>query len=419
MDKKRIIYIILFIIVIILIGYALYHVFFYRASTTNGPNANQQQTGTNTGLPTAGTSGNRIEQTKNNHLPTTGVTKHGTTKSLQNKNQIITSHPVIPKNTTQVVQAPVIGMNVDSQNNVRFYNAQDGKFYTRNPNGSITTLSNKTFYDVQHVTWSPTNNNAILIYPNGSKINYNFDTQKQVTLPSHWQDFSFSPTGHQIASESVGLEVNSRWLITSNPNGTHISLIEPLGNNASKVKVSWSPNRQVVATSLTGEAMGAYKQQLLLIGLHGENFRAIVVDGRGLQSQWSPNGKQMLYSVYNPNNELKPSLWIVNAEGNTIGTGKRPLHVNTWANKCAFDSQGRYVYCGVPIRLPTGAGFDQSIANLTEDRLYRIDTQTGLKTEIPIQDNLSHTIASISLDKDGKTLYFTDKNFKGVYKVKL
>lgn len=185
-----------------------------------------------------------------------------------------------------------------------------------------------------------------------------------------------------------------------------------MGENADKVVVNWSPNGQIIATSRTGEAQGADREEILFVGLHGENYRSIIVEGRGFESQWSPTGKKLMYSVFSGRSDFKPELWIVNAEGDSIGTGRKMLNLNTWSEKCAFNDD-RFVYCAVPTSLQTGTGFAPGLADNTNDKIYKIDTETGIKTEI--QTDGYHVVNNMFIGDDGKILYFTDKNKTGLF----
>ena len=187
-----------------------------------------------------------------------------------------------------------------------------------------------------------------------------------------------------------------------------------MGENAERVTVDWSPTKKVVALARTGQSLGTDRQEILLIGLNGENFKSLTVEGRGMQSQWSPTGEQLLYSVYSERSDFKPELWIVNADGDKVDTNRRPIALNTWAEKCAFANE-RYVYCGVPAELDIGAGFDPSIADNTSDQIYRIDLRSGIKTLIETND--PHVIDTMFVSEDGSKIHFTDKSEDGLFSV--
>ncbi len=419
MDKKRLALIIGFIIICILLGYAIYRVFF-RTSTNTTPPIDNGITGTGGTFPLGSDRETPpITSTTTGQLPS-GTTSQGVsgsgTGSQGFQNPLATtpgSNPLI----NALVTSPIASAAPGSNNSARFYNQNDGKFYAVDSTGQVRALSNTVFYNVSDVAWSPRTNESIIEYPDGSNIYYNFDTNTQVTLPKHWESFSFSNEGSKISAKSIGLSPDNRWLVTSDPMGNNITLVEPLGNNADKVIVDWSPNRQVVALSTTGEPLGQ-NQQLLLIGEYQENFKSIEVAGRGLQTQWSPQGSKLLHSVYNSRNDYKPELWIVDATPDTAGNNRKPLGINTWASKCTMADE-RTVYCGVPETLESGAGFAPEIANFTPDRIYKIDTTTGIRTELELEDSTAHVVDTMFVSSDGSTLFFTDKNQNGIFSIPL
>ncbi|MFH0857512.1 MAG: hypothetical protein V1848_02060 [Candidatus Magasanikbacteria bacterium] len=405
-NKKRIIFIIGFFLLTILFGYALYRVFFAAKEEVLVP---PPITGIPTGVFPTSPEGELIP----------GAEIPGVTPTLPEAEGVITGVEGLPTEkpkVTQIISTAVNNFSVGQLGKANYYQPEDGKFYKIASDGSTQALDEKVFYNVENVNWSPVSDEAIIEYPDGSNIYYNFTTKKQVTLPQHWEEFSFTDSGAKIAAKSMGLSEENRWLVVADPTGKNAELIEPLGNNADKVIIDWSPNNQIVGMSLTGEALGADRQELLFVGLNGENYQSTVVEGRGLVTEWSPDGDRLLYSVYSARSDFKPELWIVNANPSNIGTGRQALRVNTWANKCTF-ADDRYVYCGVPISLDSGAGFAPEIADSTSDQIFRIDTVTGARTLI--QTDQFHVIDTIQVDETTNKLYFTDKLSSGVFSVQL
>ena len=58
--------------------------------------------------------------------------------------------------------------------NVIYYNRATGKFYKVFPDGRTVPVSEEVFYQVQNVSWSPDKNKAVLEYPDGANIVYDF-----------------------------------------------------------------------------------------------------------------------------------------------------------------------------------------------------------------------------------------------------
>ncbi|MBU0625293.1 hypothetical protein KKF05_03050, partial [Patescibacteria group bacterium] len=194
---------------------------------------------------------------------------------------------------------------------LNYYNRADGKFYRIMEDGTIKSLSESVFHNVDEATFAPNGNQAILEYPDGSNIFYDFTNNQQVTLPRHWEDFDFSPQGNNIVAKSIGLDPENRFIVISNPDGSSARPIQELGNNANEVMVDWSPNNQIVATATTGRKMGLDRHEVYFIGQYHENFRSLIVEGLNFQPQWSPGGEQLLYSSASALSDWKPRLWIV------------------------------------------------------------------------------------------------------------
>ena len=417
---KKIIIAIIFLAIICLLGYLIWQTFFKPNITVTTPPGD---TGTvNIGGLNLSDDGspNYSETTGDGSLNTDDNTG-GINNGNDNGDGVPTGNEASDlaigglTKTKTLTTDPVLAPIMTSNNQLRYYNNSDGKFYTLNDKGKLVTLSDKVFHQVQNVTWASDGDQAILEYPDGSKINYNFDTQKQVTLPKHWEDFSFSPTGNNISAKSMGDDVENRYLITANADGSKAASLSAIGNNANDVYPIWSPNNQVAALYTRGVDFN--RQEVFFVGLNNENFKSTIINGRGFEPQWSDKGDALLYSVYSSDNNMNPSLWLVDAQGDNIGQDRTNLGLSTWASKCTFASNSE-VYCAVPENLPEGSGLFPELADKTSDLLYKIDTNTGSKKLIAIPENASN-ISSIMVGSDQKVLYFTDKLTGQIYSVQL
>lgn len=309
--------------------------------------------------------------------------------------------------TTAITDHQAIGVTaIAGGSSVAYYDPADSRFYKVNADGSVSKISNQQFFDVQHVTWAAGAQKAVLEYPDGSNIFYDFNKNAQVSLPKQWDSFDFSKDGSQIAAKSIGTDPNNRWLITANPDGSNARAIEPLGENADKVTVSWSPTREAIAFSATGDTQGLDAVSMLVIGQNHENFKALNVDGRDFRPQWTPDGTQLLYSVYSSNNAYKPTLWLSGARGDEIGADRQKIGLDTWADKCTF-SDAHTVYCAVPTDLPDNYGLQPTLADTIPDQVYRVDLSTGNKTLIGAPAENS-SMKQLVVSGDGSKLFYTE-----------
>jgi len=411
---KKIFFVLIFLLFIVLIGYFLWRFFFLQtplASLTN-PSA----TGTVNGLPDIGAGG--VTNNQGTGLPGTlpgEIGGAGTGTGATSANQPDTRAIGGLTKTQSLTDTPILNPTLAVDGQVQYYNETDGHFYKIGADGKPTLLTDQVFHQVDSITWAPSKDKAILQYPDGGKILYDFTTKKQYTLPSYWQDFSFSPGSDQIIAKSLALDPENRWLVVSNPDGSGAKNLEPIGTEDKTVYPAWSPNNQIVA--LYTQGVDFDRQEAFFVGLNGENFKSTIVEGRGLQSQWSTSGDRLLYSVYSSSDNYNPRLWIVDANANTIGQDRRSLDLATWADKCTFASN-TVVYCAVPENLQTGAGLFPELEYQTKDNLYKIDLTTGAKQLIAVPDG-TYNISQVIVPGNQNYLYFTDQTNGRLYQVQL
>ena len=293
-------------------------------------------------------------------------------------------------------------------NSINYYDPADDRFYMIDEDGNVVQLSDQKFPDVDDVIWADQGDKAVIEFPDGSNVIYNFETETQVTLPNHWEDFGFSPAGDEIIAKSIAIDPENRWLVITSDDGTRTTSIAELGKNEDKVQVNWSPTDQIVAFTDTGPLTSGFARKTIVpVGKNEENFPGLVVEGVNFQSMWSPRGDQILYSVAGEINNYKPLLWVADGSGDDLGSNRRSLGVETWIDKCTF-SGVTTIICAVPQYLPNNAGIQPSIAEDTYDYLYEIDINTGFSALLAIPEE-QQQIENLSVSEDGSNIFFTDE----------
>ncbi len=300
-------------------------------------------------------------------------------------------------------------------NTINYYNPNTQRFYKINADGTEQKVSNKIFAQIDSVAWAGNGSDAVIEFPDGSNIVYNFETDEQVTLPAHWTEFDFSPDSENLAFKSLALDVNERWLAVSSTTGGSSRRIAHLGNNEDIVTVDWSPNNQVVATYT--EPNGLNQTEVYFVGFNQENFPLSKVEGLKFEASWTPTGDNLVYSSSESANNFLPSLWIVDGKGPTIGQNRRRLDLNTWSHKCTFGSSST-MYCGVPSTLPRGAGLIPSIADTIPDHIYKVDLVTGVSSRIAIPET-DLNVSELIVNEDETQLFIQDRISGKLKKIQL
>ena len=392
---KKILFVVFFILFSLGMGYALYLMFF-RAQLPGAPQPTPEELAGQ--LPQAGAGKPAAGQ------PTPGAPGELPGAEAVPGEEVAPSGPskiqLLHDGITQAVSAKPEG------DGARFYNPEDGRFYKVTTDGTITLMGDKQFFNVDKVDWGNRTDQAIIEFPDGSNVLYDFQKKEQVTLPKHWEDFQFAPEDNRIASKSIGLDPDNRFLVVSNADGTDAKAIEALGANADRAHVAWSPDGQIIGWANTGDPQPENQEEIILVGQNHENFRSIIAPGRGFLPNWSPSGKNILYSTYNIDTANKPALWISSGDTATLGANRRPLSLNTWADKCTWASDSE-LYCGVPQSMPDKAGLLRSDFSTLPDDVYRVDVRAGSVTKLNLPD-LTHPIKNPVLNKDRDKLIFSD-----------
>lgn len=384
-----------FVLACVLIALALYFVFFRKAVTTivttPGTTVGGALPGAGTGAPGTTTPGGITpgETPGGTELPPSDIAKGGETF------------------TTLLTNTSVKSPTVTANGTVAYYDPADGKFYTIDAKGNVVAMSQATFPQADAVTFDTGATSAVIEFPDGTNVVYDFEAAKQVTLPSHWEDFSFSGSGDSIAAKSIGTDASNRALVVTNTDGSQTKVLAALGANDDKVSVSWSPNSTVLGFSATGGSTGGAfgRQQIYLIGPDGSASGVLIVDGTSFHNIWAPNGKNLLYSVADPGNNYKAALWYADSQGDRKGESRRKMAVSTLVSKCTFASDTT-AYCGVPREMPAGGGSDVTSITASDD-LYKINVATGNATlvAIPAADT---KIFSPSISSDGANFFYSD-----------
>ncbi|MEA3398363.1 MAG: hypothetical protein U9R06_01305 [Patescibacteria group bacterium] len=406
---KKILQIASFLIFIFALGYLLYFIFFKPIIIRPDFPGSDKATSSVYGFPRSATGTGQIIKTTDDQalLPQNAKDQFSTADTIAKGG--------ITK-TTKLNNTESLGATLSSDGSqIQYYDAINKKFYKIDNKGETALLSDKTFHNVKNLTWSNAANKAIIEYPDGANIVYDFNTSKQTTLPNHWKNFDFSGDDSQIAFKSIGVDPDNRWLAVAGNDGSMAMPIEALGDKDATVYPSWSPNKQIAA--MFTESIDLNRQNVYFVGLNKENFKSMVIEGRGFEYQWAPSKGRLLYSVYSNNTDLNPRLWIVSAEGENIGAGRKNLNTATWANKCVF-ADNIEIYCAVPEELEPGSGMFSELAENIPDNLYKINTQTGLKKLIAIPDK-NYNMSNLIISDSGHYLYFTNNSDNNLYKINL
>lgn len=416
---KKILLIVGFLSFIFFVGFLIWRLFF-KQTPVSSPVVMDPETTIFDGLPTSPdgtpiTAGNE----KESPLEVDDYPQNQEPQEAQKSDDSSFASPIAVGGltlSTTIVNSPSLKPTIGMDgNSIQFYDKNSGQFYKINKNGEPVLLNDAIIKNASNIEWAPSKTKAVLEFPDKTKVVYDFESNKQISLPSHWEDFTFSPDSKKLVNKTIGTDSDNNWLIVSNSDGSQSKSLEKIGINSDSIIPYWSPDNQSVA--MYTKSINIDKKEVVFIGEHGQNFKSIVVEGQNFQPQWSESGEKLLYSVNSSKDGSKPNLWVISANGGQPSANKKSLEIETWAEKCTFVSSSE-VYCAVPKYLKADSGIFSETMNTGPDDIYKINIETGQKTLIAIPDK-GYNISSIIVDKDQSNLFFTDSGGGAIHKIKL
>ncbi|MFH1456504.1 MAG: hypothetical protein ABIF17_00105 [Patescibacteria group bacterium] len=324
--------------------------------------------------------------------------------------------------TLPITANKVIGMTLSSnKQGVAFYDKIDQQFYRLSADGKDKIpLSSEKFYNVQDVVWAPDATRAIITYPDGINVFYDFSTKKKVTLPTQLADIEFAPSTDKIGFKFDTSDPDSNFIGVAKPDGTQAQVLEETADQGRFFQVEFSPSEEVAA--FYQQPTSANSSEIFLVGQQGENFKSFEINGTRFESKWSPKGTRLLYDVVMAERGFRPMLWTVSVSGSLVSSYKTNLGLYTWVNKCAFVSETE-IYCAVPKSMPEGAGLYPESLDSADDVIYHIDLSANRKDIVadPVlqESDVEFKIASLEISSDKQFLFFFDKNSEKIYSIKL
>jgi hypothetical protein len=391
---KQILQIIAFLFVSFLIGLGLFFLFF-RSTPQLDPQPNVPTQGdidTTPSLPSA-----------NPGSPANSIDTDNEDEPELDASQIADGGDVL---TIQLTSSDIVAPQTAANGSIRYYDPADGRFYEIDRNGNVVEIASGAFQGAESVSLNDGGSSAAIEFPDGSNIIYNLATNEQTSLPDHWEAFSFSGEGDEVASKSIGVDPNNRSLIATSVDGSRTRTIAPLGTNSDRVTINWSPDNNIVGFSQTGSAQTGFgREQIFLIDENGDEAGALIVEGGSFSALWAPSGDYILYSVAETNNDYRASLWYTRGSGD-VGSERRRINLETWVEKCTFSSES-IVYCAVPREGQAYSGFDPEDV-FSPDDVYEINVKTGA-TRLVGSPILDLRMFNLSVSPDGRDLYFTDQ----------
>lgn len=347
-----------------------------------------------------------------------------------NQNTTASSSPLISERLQQVALRPVAGAalwSVGGLDTVVFMERATGHLYRFNPHSAPVRLSQTTIpkvYELRVASHNPEILDVFLIYLKDNRPQRFWGQLKVATSSITGDDFLDTGEGLPGLVGEILPDGVLDWSLA--PNQQAAFILEQVGNqvrgsvvklkdqSATQVFTSrffdWQPDWQGTSTiGLQTKPSAKTAGFLYELDISKKTLEPVLGGVPGLLTRRHPNQSKIVYSG-NLGSELVFGLF------DPAQAIFHRLPIKTLADKCSFNYDGSYLYCGVPTELPPGAYPDDWYNGQISftDNLWRINPNT-YQSELIFSPSLaglpiSFDITSLFLSRDGQQLYFINKN---------
>lgn len=341
-----------------------------------------------------------------------------------------TTAPPVNQNTAKstggsiaaISDSPVFGATLAPDGNTLYYfSGENGQLNQVDLNGKLEkVISTEEFQNIENILWNETKNQAIIkraIGANESKFILLDLAQKTVTpLKDNIDSIAWSDSGTWIFYKYYDSKTKKRTINLSNPNGANWRKIADTDYFA--VSINSVPGSPDLSFWPSPDAFVASAADT--INFSGENKKEILKDRFGTDLLWSPNGSTAAVSYTDVKGGKKTDLALMNSDGGQF----QSMNFPTFAKKCTWSADSKFLFCAMPGNVPESAILPNDWQDgkvETSDTFWKIEAATGKRERLidPEKINGSYDIISPFLSQDGKILFFTNKVDGKLYKLGL
>ncbi|MCX6762756.1 MAG: hypothetical protein NT093_03155 [Candidatus Moranbacteria bacterium] len=305
------------------------------------------------------------------------------------------------------------------QSTVYYFSGENGQLNQVNLDGKLEkVVSTEEFQNIERIIWNKLKNRANKKRKNGpgkSKFLLLDLTQKTVTpLKGNIDSVAWSGLGDKIIYKYYDSKTNKRSIEVSDPSGSNWRKIAD--TNYFGIEISPVPGSSDISFWPASDAFVSSSTNL--INFSGENKKEILGGRWGTDLLWSPDGKSATVSYTDQKGGKKTDLALMNSDGGQFNS----LNFPTFAKKCVWSSDSKFLFCAMPGNIPESAILPndwQEGKIQTADTFWKLEIATGKKDRLIEADKINGSFDALNpfLSQDEKTLFFVNKADGKLYKL--
>lgn len=305
------------------------------------------------------------------------------------------------------------------QRTIYYFSGENGQLNQVNLDGKLEkVVSTEEFQNIERIIWNKLKNRAIIKRENGprkSKFLLLDLTQKTVTpLKGNIDSVAWSGLGDKIIYKYYDSKTNKRSIEVSDPSGSNWHKLAD--TNYFSIEISPVPGSSDISFWPASDAFVSSPTNL--INFSGENKKEILGGRWGTDLLWSPDGKSSAVSYTDQKGGKKTDLALMNSDGGQFNS----LNFPTFAKKCVWSADSKFLFCAMPGNIPESAILPndwQGGKIQTADTFWKLEIATGKKDRLIETDKIngSFDVLNPFLSQDEKTLFFVNKADGKLYKL--
>ncbi|HUD08660.1 MAG TPA: hypothetical protein VMQ48_01060 [Candidatus Saccharimonadales bacterium] len=328
--------------------------------------------------------------------------------------------PTSNLSVSAVSDEPVFGAALSADGNSLYYFLRNnGQLNQADLNGKLEkVLSTEKFTNLKKITWNKPKNKVIIkteSAPGKSKFLY-FDIpgKKVSVLKENLDSVAWSNLGDKIIYKYYDPKTKKRTVSTADPDGKNWTDLTEF--NYQGVEISPIPSSSDISFWPSPNAFTPTSVNSISFG--GGAKKEILKDKFGADLLWSPDGSQAAVSFTDQKGGHKTELALMNSQGGEF----QSLGFATFATKCAWSTDSKYLFCALPGNIPDTAILPddwQASKISTSDTFWKVEAATGKKDRLVDPEKIGGTYDALFpfLSKDEKSLFFVNKADGKLYKL--
>lgn len=323
---------------------------------------------------------------------------------------------------SEIAGEPIFGATLSADGkSIYYFLSENGQINQVDFSGKLEkVLSTVEFTNIQDVIWNKPKNKIIVKTEESPKVIkfYSYDLSNKILAPlkENLDSVTWSNLGDKIIYKYFDPKTKKRSLSISDPDGKNWHDIATFDYRF--VSISPIPGTSLISFWPSSDAFTS--TSVNVVNFSGEGKKEILNNRFGTNILWAPNGNRAALSYTDQKGGHKTELALINSQGGEF----QSLAFPTFAGKCTWTTDSKFLYCALPGDMPESSILPndwQENKIRTTDTFWKIDLTSGKKDRLVDPEKISDSFDVMRpfLSQDQRTLFFTNKSDGKLYKVGL